>query len=371
MVDYCFDCRPDHGRGWAGLESLPPCRRCGSTDDYYSAGLCARCHQYGPKGPESCTDCFAWGRFAHRSLCVCCYWWRRTYPGRGPCRICGHDVALKDGVCRLCCKQATVARRAHKALDIKGANRFGQQLFFAEMRRSKSPSRPRADHRARMEPPPVLWPIRAVPHRQLLLFELPRDLVAARRAGFPGPADPRLAAALDQLVTDHAGAHGWSRALIEHVRRSLRILLALQDTPGALIKASDVSALASIGFGGNSVLDVLAAAGLLDDDRIPVLERWFDQQIAGLPDDMARELRVWFEVMRYGSTISPRSRPRADNTIRAKLWGALPVVWIWAKEHGSLREISRADVLAVVPGGGTPRVACHKHPVREDATRRG
>ncbi|MGH2736528.1 MAG: hypothetical protein ACRDKZ_13190, partial [Actinomycetota bacterium] len=343
-----------HGRGWAGLQCLPPCRRCGSSDDYYSAGLCARCHQYGPKGPESCGDCFAWGRFANRGLCVCCYWWRRKYLERGPCRVCGHDVALKDGVCRLCCKQAAVARRPHKPLAIEDANRFGQQLFFGEMRRSKSPSTPRAD-RARMEPLTRPRPIRPVAYRQLLLFELPRDLEAARRVGFPAPPDPRVAAVLDQVVTDHAGAHGWGRALIEHVRRSLRILLALQDTPGASIRASEVGALASIGFGGDSVLDVLAAAGLLDDDRIPRLERWFDQQIAGLPEDMARELRVWFDVMRHGSKIPPRSRPRADNTIRAQLWGALPALRIWASERGSLREISRADVLAVLPGSGTPR----------------
>ncbi|WP_281905480.1 hypothetical protein [Phytohabitans aurantiacus] len=61
-------------------------------------------------------------------------------------------------------------------------------------------------------------------------------------------------------------------------------------------------------------LDVLAEAGMLDEDRTPTIERWFDRRIADLPQPMIKELRIWFEVMRHGSTTPPRRRPRADET---------------------------------------------------------
>lgn len=30
----------------------PPCRRCGSADNYFTSRLCARCHRHAP-GPKS------------------------------------------------------------------------------------------------------------------------------------------------------------------------------------------------------------------------------------------------------------------------------------------------------------------------------
>ena len=70
---------------------------------------------------------------------------------------------------------------------------------------------------------------------------------------------------------------------------------------------------------------------------------------------MRRELGVWLEVMRNGSTTPPRSRPRSDETIRAQLAFALPILRLWAADRDSLREISRADVLAALPPSGHPR----------------
>jgi hypothetical protein len=70
---------------------------------------------------------------------------------------------------------------------------------------------------------------------------------------------------------------------------------------------------------------------------------------------MRRELAIWLEVIRNGSTAPPRSRPRADDTIRAQLAFALPALRSWAATRDSLREITRADVLAVLPPSGRPR----------------
>ena len=55
---------------------------------------------------------------------------------------------------------------------------------------------------------------------------------------------------------------------------------------------------------------MIAAAGMLEDDIEPPVVRWFNAKTAGLPEPMRRELGVWLEVMRNGSTTPPRSKPR-------------------------------------------------------------
>jgi integrase len=195
-----------------------------------------------------------------------------------------------------------------------------------------------------------------VAHRQLLLFELPPDLGRVGRGGFPDPPDPYLAAWLEQLTGDHATRHGWSSNRRKTVRQAIRILLALQATPGAPIRASDVVRMTTIGLPVRPVLAILAQAGMLDDDRTPAIQRWFDRQVVGLPAAMASELRVWFQVLLHGSQTPPRSRPRAEVTIRTQLGWALPTLQAWARAgHQSLREISREDVLVALPPSGNPR----------------
>jgi hypothetical protein len=112
---------------------------------------------------------------------------------------------------------------------------------------------------------------------------------------------------------------------------------------------------ACIKYGVRTVTDVLALAGVLEDDRVPPVERWFTGQVATLPEQMRGELAVWLTVMREGSTIPPRFRPRADTTIRTQLRYALPVLHAWTANHTSLREVSRDDVRAAVPPSGSPR----------------
>jgi hypothetical protein len=45
----CYACLP------GGAVIPPPCRKCGSSEDYYSAGLCIRRHKYAPQVTGSCT----------------------------------------------------------------------------------------------------------------------------------------------------------------------------------------------------------------------------------------------------------------------------------------------------------------------------
>lgn len=114
--------------------------------------------------------------------------------------------------------------------------------------------------------------------------------------------------------------------------------------------------MARVGLAVQPVLDVLGAAGMLHDDRTPTIIDWFARQLVGLPEPMAAEVRTWFDVLHNGSTTPPRSRPRSPITIRLRLWWILPTLHTWAAAgHQSLREISRDQVLAALPGQGNPR----------------
>lgn len=347
---FCFDCLP------GGPYPPPPCRRCGTSGDYFSAGLCSRCHQYAPQSVDSCRDCHAWGvTRTHKWLCHACIVWRENYPDTGRCRICHQQrhVSRRE-VCRLCWRQGSDARaatqreRPYKPLDVVAANRNGQQLFLANLGRRRHPRRPRAK-------PSIKQRLRPVAARQLDLFETLPDTWASRR-GLPEPSRTKRSAALDALMVDHAERHGWAASTRKRTRLALRVLATGLVGPTAPIRASDVLALADKGLTVKPVLEMLSAAGLLDDDRVPAIVTWFEHQVTGLPTAMTEELQRWFDVLHLGSKTSPRSRPRADVTIRTRTFWALPVLRAWADSgHQSLREISRVEVVAALPPSGNPR----------------
>jgi hypothetical protein len=304
-VDYCFGCWP------GGPVAPPPCVRCGARTGYYTNGICVRCHRDGRPGVDSCLDCYAWGATRHLSwLCVGCTGWRSaTAAHLGACRSCGRTVTLhRDGVCRLCRKQATRMREPGGKLDLIGANRHGQQLFFANVFRSRAstPPSPPAD-----ADQPAASPSWRTAGHQLVLFFQRRDLAAHGRAGLPQPADPVLAAKLYRHARELAALRGWSRRQTTNTCHGLRIVLGIQDAPGQPIKASDVELLRGIGLPVWSVLEVLTDAGLLEEDRTPAIDAWFAEQTRGLPQLMADELATWFEVMKHGCPTPPRRRPAA------------------------------------------------------------
>jgi integrase len=351
---WCYDCKP-------GNKGRPrPCCRCGSTGDYWSGGLCRRCHQYAPQPPDSCRDCLAWGvRRIRNWLCGGCQSWRVLHPVEGPCISCGHRLSLNDRLaCRLCWQQTRDQSQRNEPLDAPLANRHGQQLMFANMSSSKNGYRPhpRRDFRRpapdapRREPRPAPWP------DQLDLFAFRPIEDPARRYGFGEPPSLTLATLLDRHACEHAERHGWSDGQTARARIGLRVLQAMRAIDAAPIKASDVLELVPLGLSVRAVLAILDANGLLDEDRTPTIQVWFDRQLRDLPEPMAGELRIWFEVLHRGSSTPPRSRPRSVTTIQTRTRWALPALHVWADAgHRSLREVSRADVLALLPAKGTAR----------------
>ncbi|MEV0006473.1 hypothetical protein AB0H28_29925 [Micromonospora sp. NPDC050980] len=295
---------------------------------------------------DSCGDCLAWGVTRRRDwICQGCAAWRIRFPTSQRCRCCQRWVPVNlRGDCRLCMRQANLVRPKHQRNDVLRANRYGQQLFLADLFRQKRP-----------EPKPVALPARPrhypVAHRQLVLLPTEPDLAAGRRGGFAEPPLPDLASYLDDVLVAHATAHGWAKGTVVSARSAIRILLATQQTPGAPITASDVTKLRTIELSSTrNVTTILRIAGMLHDDREPSINAWFRAQQRDIATPMADELRLWFEMLRDGSTTPPRSRPRTRRTVTSLVSFAVGALRDFScAGHQSLRTIDRQAVLDVLP----------------------
>jgi hypothetical protein len=146
-------------------------------------------------------------------------------------------------------------------------------------------------------------------HEQLVLFGMRRDLAAHGALDCTcaptRPAPPPWTDSPTTWLPNSGGPPACWRA----PATALRIVLGIQDRPNAPINASDVTLLRDVDLPIWPVMKVLAAAGDLVEDRTPALDRWFTQQIDGLPEAMVTEPTAWYEVMKHGSPTSPR-RPR-------------------------------------------------------------
>lgn len=354
LAPCCFGCWP------GGPVAEPPCLECGSIVGYFTNGRCVRCHRMGPARVDSCLDCYAWGATRHRGwYCIGCRAWRekRTL---GTCISCGRDdlPLAPDGGCRLCRKERTRTIRAGRLRmnlpDVTQTSGDSQQLFFADMFILKGGVR--VGQRGRKPPgPPPVDAVLPVGYRQERLFAWPFDLRVGRRLGFGDPPNEQIAGTLARRVDARGARYGWSEGHTSSIRGAMRVLLALQETPGAPIRASDIRALAQLGYSVPAVSAVLAEVAMFDDDREPPIVAWFAAQIAELPEPMRVELGVWFDVMRNGSSIPPRRTPRKAQTISSQLRNALPSIRHWADRHDSFREVSRDEIKAALPASGSAR----------------
>ncbi|WEB45435.1 hypothetical protein MOV08_43240 [Streptomyces yunnanensis] len=348
--------------------------------DYYNTGKCRRCHLYGTPAVESCPHCLAWGTTRKwKWLCQACHSWRQANPTQAPCPTCGTIAHLHQeiGICRLCFAHARNMIHVLGRFDPVEANRQGQQLFFAGLTWQKGSSRTarRAEQRARNGPSQVptnmtkqqktLFEqplpltdrdyITASRYEQTTLFAAQRDHTKLRQRDFPWPTDTALLLRLWKLADQRSARLGWSAPVRMRCRAGLRIALGLQDTPGAPIPLTSLDFLTEINLTSKHVAAVLDEAGLLIDDRERALDRWIEERLAGLPEQMTSEVRIWYQVMVTGRSKPPRRRPRNAGTIRLHFSWALPVLAAWAADgHTTLRTITREHVATALADSDHP-----------------
>jgi hypothetical protein len=93
------------------------------------------------------------------------------------------------------------------------------------------------------------------------------------------------------------------------------------------------------------VAEVLADLGLLHDDTTPAVRSWIDRRTSQLPVRFAEVIRTWLLVLLDGDT---RARPRSPSTLYVYFAAVRPILTQWAVARGHLREITPADVAAVL-----------------------
>ncbi|MEU0844009.1 hypothetical protein ABZ370_31660 [Streptomyces sp. NPDC005962] len=351
-VDYCYVCLP------GGPFTPPACRRCGSTG-YFSQGLCAVCHPGGPGYPGSCRGCLAWGvQRAYSWHCWACRWWQGHYPV-GTCMYCEREAPIGDaGACRLCLEEGRRNKNADRAINYAAVARTGQQLYLANLHSAyaegaaRKVNRPK--HPTQVVRPPINPRFAPVRWRQLILFRMPPDQAALKRR--TTAPDTGMLAYCDAILREHAARHGWSKKLTNDVKRSIKLLHALQATPGAKIHATDVLELPRLGGTAVSTLEILTAADLLIDDRTLAVRHYFAKHTAGLPPAMTQQLQTWLDVMLDGSQKAPRRHARHPQTAHLHILGMATILRAWAEEgHESLAEITREDYTNALPERGAHR----------------
>lgn len=245
----------------------------------------------------------------------------------GPCAWCGRSVALngdRGGAGGAGCSGPGCAVR--RETFTPPTNRLWTAAGY-----SCPPPAPAPGNAARPAPAPApprgpvagsAAPLLPFTRRQLTLFG-PRPRRLAVSDGVP--ADPVLAAWLEHHLSAWAMSGGWSRSTLTRYRRGLRIMLAVQDTPGGPVPAGMVQELSGTGLAARLLHDFLAAHGFLKDDSPQTVDLWFTRTTAHLSEPMAGRLAHWFTVRLHGRTTVPRSLARSPITVRNHLRFALPV----------------------------------------------
>ena len=290
---------------------------------------------------RSCDHCLAWGMLAER-LCKACRSFASTHPAE-TCAVCGRDLPVDAGVCRPCRKQASLtAGRGYKTtLDLSVAAVTGHQLWLHFGRLAQPGHRP-ADALPPAAPPgPVRLRSRWV---QLLLLDVPRDLSRAS-AQLP-PADAGLADLLHAEAGQLAELRGSSPRTLSLTQRGLRILMAVHG-PGEPVRTSTVRQLTARNMPFPHIIDILGAAGVLDDDRPDTLALWLDEQLAGLPAQIRAELDTWLGLRRHGG---PRRRPRSRRTIVRDISSIRTFLTGIGGRYSTLRQVTRDDITTWLAG---------------------
>lgn len=310
------------------------------------------------KSASSCPTCLAWG-VLYGGYCRACYDFRRRHPSAA-CAVCRRDAPLKNGYCRPCWLQAALQAENPPAVTAADLSTVTcHQLSFAGTTTMRGPrSRPRQ----RLQPaaqalsvaaePPCPQPALRPADGGQLQLHLPgpgRGFDWAQHAELTNPALLRV-----RPIADAMGqARGWNPQLVAELDRALVIVLS-GHADGERLRRSELGGvLHRYGVSVDRVADVLAQAGLLDDDHVPAFEYWLEGKLAVLAPGIAVAVRGWIRTLQHGS---PRSHPRKPGTLRRYLRCTHSVLLTWSDRYDHLREVTTADITAVADTlRGNPR----------------
>jgi hypothetical protein len=123
--------------------------------------------------------------------------------------------------------------------------------------------------------------------------------------------------------------------------------LILRTHPEA-ISASAVHAVAGrYSASTRIVIEILATAGIVEEDRPGRFSTWLDAKLADLAAGLASEARRWAITLHDGG---PRTRARSPHTAQTYLRAARPALLAWSAGYDHLREVTRDDVLGYIAG---------------------
>jgi len=299
--------------------------------------------------PQSCAICGVWGI---RRACYSCQRWASLHPGPGVCARCRHAAdALRDGWCRTCLVHVHEAEPDARTQD-------WSQLRLADEVVGR-PGRPLQLGRGSLQPETTMAapariaqaPAEPSPHQlvpgQAALFPVRRDWVHATDSLQRYCLSPESIETMRRLAA-HGKEQGWSRNNQDQTSQSLRTLLGWLGA-AAPISEQDIRALAQIGLKTRRVLRFLEDERLVIPDssrQSEPREHAVARIIASLPATIAPEIDEWARSMR---TDDGRGRPRATyRTISAYLAYAHPALTEWGRRCRTLREVTPADVDAVI-----------------------
>ena len=82
-----------------------------------------------------------------------------------------------------------------------------------------------------------------------------------------------------------------------------------------------------------------------EDDSIPAVRSWIERRAGELPQGFAAAVRAWLLVLLDGDA---RARPRSQASIYVYFTAVQPLIGRWKADRGHLREVTAADIKAVL-----------------------
>ena len=134
-----------------------------------------------------------------------------------------------------------------------------------------------------------------------------------------GAVGPGPVAALEQarnIAARLGEVRGWNPRIQAESSRALAVMLA-SHVPGEKIPWSALGpALPPRDLSVSRTAEILALAGLLDDNRVPALDAWAESGLADLAPGIAACTRSWLHALRDGTPriLIPVSRALSPRT---------------------------------------------------------